>query len=97
METEEFTVRTLGGDTRQVSRRVIGDTPEHGKHLVWDSHANTLTEINGGLAFALGVAALEAEIARDSSRFWQIQHPNGNVLYHVMWSPEPHITITKVY
>lgn len=68
---------------KPTARRVVGDTPEHGKHLLYDSHTDTITECNGGLAFAIGVAVMEAELARDDHRFWQVQHPNGVAIYHV--------------
>jgi hypothetical protein len=77
-------------------RVVTGDTPEHGKHLIWDSHTETVTESNGGLAFTLGCAVLEAELTRDRQRFWQVQHPNGVALYHVYYLNSGNVAITRV-
>jgi hypothetical protein len=68
------------------SKRVVtGDTPEHGKYTIWDSHTEAYAESSGGLAFAIGVAVQEAEITRDASRFWEVCHPNQVALYHVYW------------
>lgn len=79
------------------SKRVVsGDTPEHGKHLLWDSHTETVTESNGGLAFSVGCAVLEAELARDCARFWQVQHPNGVPLYHVHYMHTGNVAVTRV-
>lgn len=79
-----------------LKRVVTGDTPEHGKHLLVDSNTGVATECNGGLAFALGVAVMEAEISREANRFWQVCHPNGAQLYHVMWLPSSQVLVTKV-
>lgn len=82
---ENFEVRTLGGTTRQVTRRVIGDSPEHATHLLWDSDSNTISGLHGGLAFALGVACMEAELACDENRLFRVMHPNLVVLYDVKY------------
>jgi hypothetical protein len=70
-----------GTSTRTTSRHVIGDTPQRGKYLIYDGEHTT--EVEGGLAFALGVAVMEAELCRDAERFWWVQHPNGVTIYHV--------------
>ena len=75
-------------------RRVIGDTPEHGKYLIEDSGTGVTAECNGGLAFALGVATLEAETCREDNRMWSVKHPNGAILYIVKFSLIQSQTIT---
>lgn len=92
---EDAPVRTLS-DTLP-SRRVVGDSPAHGKHLIWDSRTDVYAECSGGLAFAVGVACIEAEIARDSARVWKVCHPNGTELYFVTWIDTGQIIVTKVY
>jgi hypothetical protein len=85
---EDFEVRTLGidpGTGQHTTRRVIGDSPQHGKHLLWDSDSNTTTQIEGGLAFAIGVACMEAELCRDEQRLFRVMHPNQVVLYEVKY------------
>jgi len=77
-------------------RHVIGDTPQRAKYLVWDSATDAYAECHGGLAFALGVAALEAETVRDHTRFWQVCHPNGVAIYHVAYMPSGEIIMHKV-
>lgn len=78
------------------ARRVIGDTPQHGKHLVYDSAKGVHAECDGGLAFALGVACLEAELVKEPSRFWQVCHPNCVIIYHVMWQEPGQIIVVNV-
>lgn len=69
-----------------MTRRIIGDSPEHGKHLLWDSGSNTTTtQLTGGLAFSLGVACMEAELACDENRLFRVMHPNMVVLYEVKY------------
>lgn len=78
----------------QASRHVIGDTPERGKYLIFDGEVTTICE--GGLAFALGVACLEAELVCDFTRFWQVQHPNGVAIYHVCYMPSGEVIMRNV-
>lgn len=78
-------------------RRVIGDTPEHTRYLIEDTGTDAVTACPGGLAFALGVAALEAETAREDTRMWSVKHANGVLLYIVKFSTQSSQTIiTKV-
>lgn len=95
MEDITETVQTLGGDTKQVTRRVIGDSPKHGRHLLWDSDSNTVAELHGGLSFALGVACMEAELACDENRLFRVMHPNLVVLYDVKYH-QGYVMIRKV-
>lgn len=95
METEEAEVRTLGGQTKRV-RRVVGDSPQHGKHLLWDSLNNTIAELDGGLAFAIGVACIEAELANSGTRFWEVRHPNNVAIYHVACTAHGQATVTHI-
>ena len=78
-------------------RRVIGDTPQVGHHLIWDSHTDTFAESDGGLAFSVGVAVIEALTACDTQRFWRVCHKNGAALYVVMWTDTGSVVVTKVY
>jgi enterochelin esterase-like enzyme len=80
----------------QRMRVVTGDTPEHAKHLIWDSHTDMYAESNGGLAFSIGVAVLEAETVRDCARFWKVCHQNGTELYYVRYD-SGHTFVTKVF
>lgn len=79
-----------------IMRRVIGDTPEHGKHYIMDSDTECITVCDGGLAFSLGVACIEAEIARNVHRYWQVCHPNGVVIYHVAYTDSGQIVVSRV-
>jgi hypothetical protein len=84
------------GTSMPASKRVVtGDTPEHGKYTIWDSHTEAYAESSGGLAFAIGVAVQEAEITRDASRFWEVCHPNHVALYHVYWVGNG-VAVTKI-
>jgi hypothetical protein len=78
-------ITTPDDSTQQVTRRIIGDTPQHARHLLWDSDSNTLTQVEGGLSFALGVACMEAELACDENRLFRVMHPNMVVLYDVKY------------
>jgi hypothetical protein len=85
---EDAEVRTLGinpGTGHRTKRRVIGDSPQHGKHLLWDSDSNTLSVLEGGLAFALGVACMEASLTANEGRLYRVMHPNQVVLYDVKY------------
>lgn len=76
--------------------RIVGNTPESGKHIITDSHVNHVMYSNGGLSFTLGVACIEAEAAKDVERFWNVCHPNGVAIYHVMWVDSGNVVVTRV-
>lgn len=78
-----------------VRRRVIGDTPKHGKYLLEDSHSEHIATIEGGLAFAIGVACMEAELAKDAHRLWTVKHPNGVGLYYIGYMAFDHIVTVR--
>ena len=85
---EDTEVRTLSDNTntgRYSTRRVIGDSPAHGKHLLWDSDSNTVTVMEGGLAFAIGVACMEASLTANETRLYRVMHPNKVVLFEVKY------------
>jgi hypothetical protein len=75
-------------------RAVIGDTPEHAKHLISDGA--TVTECSGGLSFALGVACMEAELRKDATILYRVQHPNELDLYHVAYMPSGDVIVRRV-
>lgn len=79
-------------------RRVIGDSPEHARHLIWDSHTNTYAESDGGLAFSVGVAVIECVTVCNPDRFWKVCHSNGVELFVVQWiDTYGTVCVTKVY
>lgn len=63
----------------------ISSPPRTAKHLITDSHSNTTAETDGGLAFSIGVAVVEAETTKDATRHYCIKHPNNVCIYHVAW------------
>ncbi len=85
-------------EARDMARKIVGDSPEHAQHLIWDSHTDTYAESNGGLAFSVGVAVIECVTVCDPDRFWRVCHKNGVELYVVQWnSTYGTVCVTKVY
>ena len=81
-----------------MARKIVGDSPEHATHLIWDSHTNKYAESNGGLAFSVGVAVIEAVTACDPDRFWKVCHKNRVELFVVQWNNfYGTVGVTKVY
>lgn len=64
----------------------VSPPPRSAKHLIADSHSNTTVETNDGLAFTIGVAAIECELTKDVERHYCIRHPNDVCIYHVMYA-----------
>lgn len=69
-----------------ILRKVIGDSPEHAKHIIMDSKSTVPIECNGGLAFAIGVAVQECMLAKEEQRLFTVCHPNMVVIYCVAYS-----------
>ncbi len=65
------------------------------RHIIHVSATDHEYETVDGLAFTLGVAALEAETIRDSTCVFSVRHPNGVHLYHVTYI-DGVVVITKV-
>lgn len=67
------------------------------RHIIHDSHNNADYYTDEGLAFTIGVAALEAELTADPTRLYQIQHPNGVAIYYVVFLAETRqVVVTKI-
>lgn len=82
-------------DTSNETRRVVRQAGY--KHIIIDSATDRVYHTDQGLAFALGVACIEAETVRDFTRFWKVCHPNGTELYHVAYMPSGEIIMRKMY
>lgn len=67
------------------------------RHIILDSHNGAEFYTDEGLAFTIGVAALECELTADPTRFYQIQHPNGVAIYHINFIADTRqVLITKI-
>lgn len=73
--------------------RVTRGTPA--RHMIHDSESDCSYDTVDGLAFTIGVAAIEAEIAHDPARVFTVCHPNGVKLYIVTYT-YGQIIITKM-
>lgn len=90
-------IETVGPCTH--NRRVVGDHPstEKARHIIRDSHSDTIAVTRDGLAFTIGVAVCEVEITRDQTRMLSVCHPNGVTLYQVFFDVDNgHVVVMKV-
>lgn len=76
------------------TKRVI--KMEHSEYIIHDSGSQRDYHTDQGLAFAIGVAVMECELARDYTRFWQVQHPNGVNIYHVAHISSGPVVVTRI-
>lgn len=85
--THGHTIKTISPCTHK--RVAVGDhDPNRAKarYILRESDTDIETVTSDGLAFSIGVAVSECFLKRDANHFIQVCHPNGMVLYHVMWT-----------